>query len=598
MSIVHSSPHIILDRNPLPPKNEISRSVRSEYFKIATPHLYEPNVPINKTKLPDPKICIIGAGMSGLFAALLFDIAGLNNIEVFECQDRVGGRVLTKYFSDDTKNDKLYGEFGAMRLPKGTNDSSHGHQMVFDTIDYLNCINKDDIDYEKEYKIELINFIFDDDKLNGRYFYNNKRDQCGNIMTQGYADNPANFDTLGFTKSVDNNYRQLYEASLKDFFDDLDKDIFKGVEKLMDVDDDSVYTYLKRYLIGKVLKKDIDDTIAAMETTESATGLFRLAFTEAVMDGYTFLHKDQEWETIKYGMQRFPNAFKPTLEKKRNYIKYNRKVCRLKDEGDKGVRVFWEGEGVHEKNYDRVIVTCPFGVVCQWELDKLDNCEKIDILKRRAIRELNYDNAAKIFLRFKSRFWEDPKKTDNKCIVGGNSSTDLPIRKVIYPSYYVGDPIDKEAILLGSYTWANDAAKYAPYSQEKNVNLCLEKLQILHPEVNLKKDEWVHDNDPCHGNSSIYWPNEPTAAGAYAYFGPNQYKELLYPMLKESNSNIHWAGEHTDIHHAWIIGALNSAVRVVKEVLIQTGNECLWEKLLHHELLRHWEWKPTKTTKN
>jgi hypothetical protein len=56
----------------------------------------------------------------GLFAALLLDIAGLKNIEILEYQKRVGGRVRTEYFSNDVTKDKLYGEFGAMRLPKGT----------------------------------------------------------------------------------------------------------------------------------------------------------------------------------------------------------------------------------------------------------------------------------------------------------------------------------------------------------------------------------------------------------------------------------------------------------------------------------------------
>ncbi|GBC07804.1 hypothetical protein RclHR1_00770017 [Rhizophagus clarus] len=534
---------------------------------------------------------------TGLFAGLLFDLAGLKNFEILECSNRVGGRVLTKYFSD-VKEDKLYGEYGAMRLPKskcdnchgqsgstcdnchGHHRNSHGHQMVFDTICYLNKINK----YAEDYRIDLINFIFTDAEENGRYFYNNKRDESCNIMTQKYAD--ENFDALGFPQTVSKDYRKLYEDALSQFFDELDKDIRFGIKKLMEYDGYSVYSYLKEiYLPGKIPKEDIEETIAAMEMTESATGLFRLAFTEAVMDGYTFLHKNQEWKTIKYGMQRFPDAFKPTLEEK--YIKYNRKVFKLKNEGNK-VRVYWEGDD-NGQIYDEVIVTCPLGVVRQWELpDELDKCSEKDYIKRRAIRELNYDNSAKIFLKFKSRFWERGERS----IVGGNSSTDLPIRTVIYPSYYVGDSTDKQAILLGSYTWANDAAKYAPYSQKENVKLCLKNLKTLHPEANLD-EEWC-DVDPEHGDSSIYWPNEPTTVGAFALFGPSQYTNLLYKMLKDSNSNIHWAGEHTDIHHAWIIGALNSAVRVVKEVLYRTNNVNLWNNLLNSdagkELLCNCEW--------
>jgi hypothetical protein len=61
-------------------------------------------------------------------------------------------------------------------------------------------------------------------------------------------------------------------------------------------------------------------------------------------------------------------------------------------------------------------------------------------------------------------------------------------------------------------------------------------------------------------------------------------------MINNNQFNIHWAGEHTDIYHAWIIGALNSAVRVVKEVLLQSGMEDTWKNvLLKHKLLENWQ---------
>ncbi|PKY43925.1 hypothetical protein RhiirA4_458042 [Rhizophagus irregularis] len=105
----------------------------------------------------------------GLFAALLLDIAGLKNIEILECQERVGGRVHTESFSDNVTKDKLYGELGDMRLPKGTDGNINKHQMVFDTINYLNEENsKNENNYEKDYKIDLIDFIFTDQ--NGSIF--------------------------------------------------------------------------------------------------------------------------------------------------------------------------------------------------------------------------------------------------------------------------------------------------------------------------------------------------------------------------------------------------------------------------------------------
>ncbi|CAG8789583.1 1084_t:CDS:2, partial [Dentiscutata erythropus] len=374
-------------------------------------------------------------------------------------------------------------------------------------------------------------------------------------MTQSTNDS-QNFSKLGFPQTVAPNYKELFASAFQNFFDALNKDFVEGLNYLMKFDEYSVYSYLKQEL--KLPKEyDIDETIAAMEMTESATGLFRLALVEAVMDAYTFSTDSLEWYTVDYGMQRYPDAFRLVYKHEESTglghvnIKYNCKVYKLDYKNDK-VHVHWKEAGVQkEEIFDRVIVTCPLGVVRQWDLSGLEKNENF-YRKRRAIRELNYDNSAKIFLKFKSRFWE---KGSNP-IIGGSSTTDLPIRTVVYPSCYFDNniPVDNPAILLGSYTWANDAEKFGPYSPQENANLCAENLKILHGR------DVVEENLVTEEFSSIYWSNDTTSVGAFALFGPAQFKKLIYPMIEPMN-NIHWAGEHTDVHHAWIVGSLNSAVR-------------------------------------
>ena len=62
---------------------------------------------------PRKKVTILGAGMAGL--VVVFQLQRLTHtVEVFEANDRVGGRVWTRRFNDATKS---YGEFGAMRIP-------------------------------------------------------------------------------------------------------------------------------------------------------------------------------------------------------------------------------------------------------------------------------------------------------------------------------------------------------------------------------------------------------------------------------------------------------------------------------------------------
>lgn len=73
----------------------------------------------DSTQFPG-KICIVGAGVAGLFTALIFKICGIYNFDIIEASDRVGGRLYTHWFSDrenpDSEHD--YYDIGAMRIPK------------------------------------------------------------------------------------------------------------------------------------------------------------------------------------------------------------------------------------------------------------------------------------------------------------------------------------------------------------------------------------------------------------------------------------------------------------------------------------------------
>ena len=54
---------------------------------------------------PQPKVAIIGAGIAGLSAANKFLEKGFQNFEVFEAQNRIGGRILpVKYSKLDKKH--------------------------------------------------------------------------------------------------------------------------------------------------------------------------------------------------------------------------------------------------------------------------------------------------------------------------------------------------------------------------------------------------------------------------------------------------------------------------------------------------------------
>ncbi|CAG8539104.1 24808_t:CDS:2 [Cetraspora pellucida] len=557
--------------------NEYHKKINDENIKV------DPR----STPTENPRICIIGAGMTGLFSALLLKKVGINDITILEYQNRVGGRVHTHYFTDSSDDDRrLYGELGAMRLPYiQDRPDFNQHQLVFDVIDYLNEYNeKDDSDRE----IKLIPFI--NRNPNALYYFNNKKTPSNEIMTNNYSQN-IGVKQLGLPDEIPDNYLNIWSDAVQPFYDELDANFTNGLINLKRYDNHTVYSYLKEIILPKVLPSnpaDYDEIIDAIETQEVGTGGYHhYGLVTFIIDSYSTSNPNFEviWKTIDKGMQRLPNAFLPIIKKENINLTYNSEVYKLEKINDGKIEVYWKNNGKSVSEiFDRVIVTVPLGLVRHWDLPLT-----LSYGKRSAIREMDYGFAGKIFLQFKSRFWEKPPSetganptTSNVGIIGGITYTDLPIRTLVYPSYYQNISSDNPGILLASYTWSNDAIKYGQFSEEERFELALKNLAIIHGDIVYK--EWIPGKK---NNKAQYWPNDRTSGGAYAEFGVSQFVTLMGAMMR-SEEFIHWGGEHTDIHCAWIVGALNSGIRVVKEILLENLMSDRWSELKDSRLLKYW----------
>ena len=76
------------------------------------------------------------------------------------------------------------------------------------------------------------------------------------------------------------------------------------------------------------------------------------------------------------------------------------------------------------------------------------------------------------------------------------------------------------------------------------------------------------------------WYGDPYTRGAFAQFGPGQFGTTdkggfsLFASLQAPAAlgRLHFAGEATSIHHAWVLGALNSAWRAVHNAVVGDFN--------------------------
>ncbi|RUS27049.1 hypothetical protein BC938DRAFT_483777 [Jimgerdemannia flammicorona] len=205
------------------------------------------------------------------------------------------------------------------------------------------------------------------------------------------------------------------------------------------------------------------------------------------------------------------------------------------------------GQNSKTEEFSHLFVTCPICLVRALLLFAVPAfricsslifivCADFTSQKRIAIQSLNYDNFAIQDLLL-GRFQEN-------C---GTTTTDLPIRTIIYPSY--GLRSTEPGVLLVSYAFANDATRFCANSHEDVAELALRDLVEIQRRIPGSCRSLLVYRSDCQR-----WCICALRTWAIHYL-------------------IHFAVEHTDIHHAWIVGALNSAVYTTYSIMKGAGLE-------------------------
>ncbi|CAF3702314.1 unnamed protein product [Rotaria socialis] len=172
------------------------------------------------------------------------------------------------------------------------------------------------------------------------------------------------------------------------------------------------------------------------------------------------------------------------------------------------------------------------------------------ITKYQALRQLNYDCASKIAHSFSVRWWE------KQVITGGHSITDLPVRFVYYYNFNTtSNRTEDGAIMLSSYTWAQDALLWSGMRDNQSCRLALDNLNLIHA----TSDVYSYEA----GCQTYHWCNDPYSLGAYALFTPYQEVNIHNDLGASVGDTVHFIGEHTSLAHAWVEGAVLSSMRLL-----------------------------------
>ncbi|NQZ21880.1 MAG: FAD-dependent oxidoreductase [Colwellia sp.] len=543
-------------------------------------------------------ILVVGCGIAGMVSASLLRKAG-HTVTIVEANTRVGGRIKTfrntpekTYFEDSS----LSGEAGAMRIPDM-------HKLVQYLIDetgvekqaFLNrSISKTDATSDQidnpvrsdgsneganagVPKGEIIlppatgnNFLHVNYRHVDRSVYDAKGADVNALLNYNLAENENVQSSILLDKAI-GGLRRMVEEDPKTAWPKIIKDYgeYSMRRYLLEfVESDEHFSENAIEMIGVIenlasrmsysfIQSFIELAIITSETPfwliKGGTDLFSTAYFE-----------QQNLDSVTYRNQTLVDLYKDT---KTGQIRINTKISKFISTQAAQDQV--NTDLLSHDSWDEVVVTVPFAsfrTVHVWP--------EFSQRKRQAIRELHYDAATKVLLEFRERFWE----TDNN-IYGGGSNTDLPNRYMYYPSERMGS--EGGGVMLVSYAWADDARKWDPMSHYDRFCYALENVAITHAihskdatyEERLAAQQKIKDlcvfcpetymknQENIVGAASVSWMKNPYAFGEAAIFYPGQL-DLFHKSIisSEWENKAHFAGEHASLKHAWIEGAIESAV--------------------------------------
>lgn len=539
------------------------------------------------------KVLIIGCGIAGMVTATMLRRAG-HAVTIVEANNRVGGRCKTfrntpekKYFSDD----ELTGEAGAMRIP----------------------------DIHK-----LVQFLIKDTGVEKQLFLNDTVSRAS--ATSPDIDNPKrNPDgTIELPKGTGKNFLHVnYHHALRSEYNKPDVDIrtllgydlgptenvcagdlmVRAIGNLREAVLASPKTmwpqviarfgeYSMRRFLKEVFPAFSDPAVDYIGVVENVTSRMAYSFIQSFIE-LAIIKPDTAFWLIKGGTDKLTQAYYEQQDLEDVTVLNQTVIDLYRDEKSGKVCINTNKSDADEDtldgglaldSWDEVVVTIPFSafrMVHVWP--------GFSEGKQRAVRELHYDAATKVLLEFKERFWE----RDND-IYGGGSITDLPNRYMYYPSERMGS--SGGGLMLVSYSWADDARRWdsmtpyerycyalnnvaithaihepdAPWKERKKAQQKIKDLCVFNPK------DYNSESTDIIGGATVSWMSNPYAYGEAAIFYPGQLALLHKHIVQSEWENkdgrciAHFAGEHASMKHAWIEGAIESAMNAA---LVVNQNE-------------------------
>ena len=248
------------------------------------------------------------------------------------------------------------------------------------------------------------------------------------------------------------------------------------------------------------------------------------------------------------------------------------------------------------QTYDAVIVTSS-----TWALELNSVFEGFDESTlpygvSLSMKESHWITSCKVFYPLKQRYWEMPNPNGPSfAMIPQVINTDTFLQDVYGMAVTVGSRQDP-GVLLVSYTWEDDAAKFEANSDDAALAAqCLDKLDSILlgcSNVQTTISQYVDTSTPV----VIHWEQQPSYRGCAKLYRERSwnldYSLLRYNQQYSAQSGLYFAGEGYSVEGGWTEPALRLALDAVINVVQNSGGTFL-NGFSYADYPQYSAWAPT-----
>ena len=469
-----------------------------------------------------PRIGIIGAGISGLTAALTLQDAGISST-VYESSSRIGGRMHSDTSNWAGQTSEWCGEL-----------IDQGHKTI--------------LHLAQRFGLATVNLLAGEPNGSDDTYY---------FFGQYYPKDQADADFQPVHNALQ---RDAQAASYPTTY-------LINTPGGIALDNISVYEWIDRNVpgghgspMGQLLDVAYNIEYGAETKDQSSLNLvYLLGYNEKPGNFAIFGASNEKYHIVK-GNQQLPETIAANLA--HPVVRGWRMVAIGFNRDDSIAVTFNVGGQTKVENFDRVILALPFAVLRTLDYRKA----RFDNMKNQAIQQLGRGRNDKLQLQFKSRFWDGTGTwpgTGN-----GNSYADTGYQN----TWEVTRSQPGTTGILVDYTGGNVAGSFAPSTPYSAA--------ATNPQVTAYAMTFLKQLEPVYTGITAFWNGratlsvpalDPNLNCSYSYWKVGQYHTFSgYEKARQPfpNGPIHFAGEHcSQDFQGFMEGGASEGVRAANEIL-------------------------------